>query len=173
MCWRSWTTPFEPDNLLHTVRQMKSAASPGHGPHGLPTAVLRALPRAAFSAISAHFRDLFWQAVSAPVAWSQPMVRLVAKRLSATQPSEFRPISVTDSMHRLYSKLLLQMLFRLHAPTWMMHQLGRRGGQPSLMLAHLRFGFLQSERYGVPLLVLKLDLSKAFDSCTMTYGSLC
>ena len=56
----------------------------------------------------------------------QPLVRLIAQGARATKPPEFRPISVTDSLHRLYSKLLLQMLCGLHPPKWLMHQLGRR-----------------------------------------------
>ena len=92
---------FEPGNMYQTVRQMKSAASPGHG---LPVMVLRALPRAALSTIADLFKRIFWQDTPPPSSWQQPLVRLVGKTVRAAAPAEFRPISVTDSLHRLYSK---------------------------------------------------------------------
>ena len=111
---------FEPDNVYNTIRQMKSAASPGHG---LPVMVLRALPRAALSAIAALFKQIFWQDTPPPSSWRQPLVRLVGKTARAAVPAEFRPISVTDSLHRLYSKLLLLMLYAMHQ---LQHDVGER-----------------------------------------------
>ena len=56
------------------------------------------------------------------------------------------------------------MLYAMHPPSWHMHQLGRKGAQSAVMLTHLRLAFLQAERYGHSVLVLKLDLRKAYDT---------
>ena len=55
-------------------------------------------------------------------------------------------------------------MYDYREPRWYMHQLGRRGAQPAQALAHLRLVFLQAERYGREVVVLKLDVRKAFDS---------
>ena len=98
------------------------------------------------------------------------LVTLVPKKPGAAQPSEFRPISVTSLLYRLYSRLLSMRFYKAISNQLSDAQGGYRIGINGCAknLAVLRSLIGEAKVKCKPFAVASVDLSKAFDSVSHT-----
>ena len=108
-----------------------------------------------------------------PSLWKVARISPIPKNSIATNPDEFRPISVLPILSKVYEKVILRQLChyiesdRIYSPT----QSGfRKGHSCSTILLKLRDDIVKSMNRGEVTLSLAADYSKAFD--TVNYNTL-
>eukprot|EP00971_Amphidinium_carterae_P338204 6475447-Amphidinium_carterae.2 len=138
---------------------MKKTSS---GSDGIPVSVFRFLPSPIWSCIAGFFLALLSTCVC-PQEWSQVLVTLIPKTAFASKPDCYRPIGVTSAMERLFDRFLLRHLASL-PHVWHTHQFGRKGKQAMEAMAFIRVALHHAYSHSVPCVVVKLDISKAFDN---------
>jgi hypothetical protein len=99
-----------------------------------------------------------------------PYITLLPKKEVAEQPKDFRPISLVHSFAKLVTKIMANRLAgRLNemVPPIQSAFIKGRFIQDNFMLVQQTTRFLQQQKQ--PRLLLKLDISKAFDSVSWPF----
>ena len=155
--------PFQMWELLQATRRVKSRKAPG--PDAIPGECWRFLPHPVKQLLLKHFNDCFLGG-SAPQHWKLAKVIMLFKggTKNSRSPSSYRPISLVNTIYRLYATLLHQRLSSALEPHLSPQQFGfrrnRSMGSPLFIIRRLIEIF---ERHTTSLFVLFLDWSQAFD----------
>jgi hypothetical protein len=116
------TTPSE---VIKAIKGIKFGKSPG--PNGIPKRVLRHLPKRAITTLTKVLNAVLRMQYFPPV-WKHARVLPILKAgKDPTQPSSYRPISLLDTVGKLFEKNLLTRVLR---------ELNKRG-----LLRDEQFGF--------------------------------
>jgi len=160
--------PFTEDEVWRTIQQLPSDKAPG--PDGF----------------TGHFYKSCWPIikddimVAVSTMWSRRMVNfgtlnsayitLLPKKEGADQPNDFRPISLVRSFAKLITKLLANRLApklqQIVSPNQSAFIKGRFI-HDNFMLVQQTARFLHQQKQ--PRILLKLDISKAFDSVSWPF----
>eukprot|EP00971_Amphidinium_carterae_P350116 6491390-Amphidinium_carterae.1 len=145
---------------LKTIAKRMGNTSGGND--GIPTVVLKHLPDHIWHALAQQFSGHIFTNVF-PATWQTISATLIPKLVYASSPHDFRPIAVTDAFERLFDAYLLSELRKLEMD-WHTHQFAaRRGKQPEEVMALVRNLLHHCFSMGLPLVMVKLDIKKAFD----------
>ena len=110
------------------------------------------------------FNSVLNQTTSVPERWLKSQVALIPKTKRPSKPKDLRPIVLSSTPGKLFTKVLLLRLRHVF-PRMHSHQLsGLPGAQSlngSLTLQHV---VRQSQQWKLPLYATKLDISQAFDT---------
>jgi hypothetical protein len=137
----------DPEEILEVIRGLKLGKAPG--PNGIPNRALKHLPKPAV-----YFLVLIFNAVLCthrfPPVWTQARVISILKPgKDPAQPTSYRPISLLDTIGKLFEKILLIRI---------LHELGERG-------------FLRNERFGSrPRHNTSLQLARLVERITRNFG---
>jgi hypothetical protein len=103
----TFTTPAE---ILKAIKGLKVDKAPG--PNGVPNRVLRHLPKSAISFLTKVFNAVVRRQYFPPI-WKHACVLPILKPgKDPTQPSSYRPISLLDTVGKLFEKILLSRVLR-------------------------------------------------------------
>jgi len=160
--------PFTEAEVWNTIKQLPSDKAPG--PDGFTGrfykscwSIIKEDVMAALHAIwGKKFRNL-WMLNSA-------YITLLPKRFDAEQVKDFRPISLVHSFAKLVTKILANRLAsrldKMVSPNQSAF-IKKRFIQDNYMLVQQTVRFLHSQKQ--PRLLLKLDITKAFDSVSWSF----
>jgi exonuclease III len=160
--------PFSVEEVWSTIKNLPSDKAPG--PDGFTGkfyktcwVIIKEDLMAALQAIwGKDFRNL-WMLNSA-------YITLIPKKTEANQVKDFRPISLVHSFAKLVTKLLANRLAshldRMVSPNQSAF-IKKRFIQDNFMLVQQTARFLHSQRQ--PRILLKLDITKAFDSVSWAF----
>ena len=155
--------PFQMWELLQATRRMKSRKAPG--PDDIPAECWRFLPHPVKQLLLKHFNDCFLGGF-APEHWKLAKVVMLFKggTKNSRSPSSYRPISLVNTIYKLYATLLQQRLSASLEPHLSPQQFGfRKNRSLSTPLFIIRRLLEIFERHTTSLYVLFLDWSQAFD----------
>ena len=160
-------TEPELDSALHHMRHRRAP-----GPDQAPVELWKFAPRYFRLQLLDHYNQVFAQA-SSPKTWSLAHVIMIfkGKKKDPKLPSSYRPISLVNTVYKIYAAMLHARL-RDHVDTRLSPvQYGFRSGRStSTPLFILRRLFEIHERHGLSFYVLFLDWAQAFD--TVSHRSL-
>ena len=130
--------PFQMWELLQATRPIKSRKAPG--PDAIPGERWRFLPDPVKQIMLKHVNDCFLGGC-APQHWKLAKVIMLFKggTKNSRPPSSYRPISVENTIYRLYATLLHQMLTSALEPH----------------LSPQQFGFRRNRSMGSPLFIIR------------------
>ena len=146
--------------VLDTTKAGKST-----GPDGVPYELVFSIMQSNLQAkFAAFFDSVLHQTMPIPGRWLKSQVALIPKTKRPSKPKDLRPIVLSSTPGKLFTKVLLLRLRKLFPPMHS-HQLsGLPGAQSvdgSLTLQHVA---RQSQQWKLPLYAAKLDISQAFDT---------
>ena len=110
------------------------------------------------------FNAILFQVADIPPSWLSSRLTFIPKIPTPSLPSHLRPIVLSSTPSKLFTKILLTRL-RPHFPPTSANQLacipGSQTLDGSVCLQHL---IHLSQEYRLPLIAIKLDISAAFDN---------
>jgi len=139
------------------------------GPDGLPAWFLR-LGAPAFSKILADLVNMSISKSIVPRQWKLARICPVPKKTGPTQPSDFRPISVTAVLSRIAEKIIVRDFLypAIDCPpptlSFADQYAFRPSGSTSAALVALLHTITQALETNPYVVVIALDFSKAFDT---------
>ena len=153
-------TPEEIQDVLDTTKAGKSTGQDGV-PYELVYSVMQSTLQTEFVSF---FNSVLHQISPIPARWLRSQVALIPKVKRPSKPEDLRPIVLSSTPGKLFTKVLLLRLRRIFPPMHS-HQLsGLPGAQSldgSLTLQHV---VRQSQQWKLQLYAAKLDISQAFDT---------
>ncbi|CAN0838702.1 LINE-1 retrotransposable element ORF2 protein [Linum grandiflorum] len=154
-------SPFSEEEVFRAVKCCAGDKAPG--PDGLPMNFYKHSWTIVKSQVLCAFSD-FFERSSLPVSVNSTFICLIPKKDVVEDVRDFRPISLTGSIYKLISKVLMERLKPLLPALVSPHQCafvsGRQIMDASLVANELIDSRRRSGRSG---LVVKLDIEKAFD----------
>ena len=160
-CW-GLLKPATNAELLETLKCMDTKTSPG--PDGI---VLQAVKRLPIEELVAHI-NLWLLAGKLPARLCEGVTSLIPKSVVADDPSQYRPITVTSILCRLYHKVLANRL-EAYCPHSCRQKAFRAGdgiAENTLLLQHVLWS-AQNPEHPKPVYLAFLDVKKAFDSVSI------
>ena len=162
-------TPFSYADLQRALARLKSGRAPG--PDNIPSEWWRCTPRCFRLLILHHFNSALLGAC-APDVWKLARVAMIYKggNKDSKLPSSYRPISLANTIYKIYSSMLQHKLASsvdyLIGPRQFGFRSGRSASEPLFIVRRLIELF---ERHTAPLYILFLDWAQAFDSVDHAY----
>eukprot|EP00971_Amphidinium_carterae_P352213 6492485-Amphidinium_carterae.1 len=155
-------TAFAPLTLEMVQLVIAKSKNSSAGSDGIPAAVYKHMGQYSLRMLTAFFNQVI-QTHIWPDSWRTVPVQLTPKSPYADTPSQFRPLAVTSTGERLFDACLLVHL-RLHPYPGCLNQLARSHTQPQegVGLLHALGHAAYATKH--PLIYVKLDVQKAFDS---------
>ena len=149
---------------MTALARLKNRKAPG--PDQLPSQIWKYAPREVHKALLAHFTKAFRNAES-PRSWKVADIVMIfkGKKKDPTLPTSYRPISLINTVYKIYACLLHQRLKASIDDRISPVQFGFRAGKStSTPLFVLRRLLELHERHQESFYALFLDWSQAFDS---------
>ena len=117
--------PFTMVELYNALRRTKTGKAPG--PDGIPMECFRLMPHPVKKILLAHYNDCFFSGV-APDHWKLAEVVMIFKgsNKNSRHPSSYRPISLANSIYKIYAAMLQQRLCKAIDPLLQPNQFGFR-----------------------------------------------
>ena len=156
---------------MSALSRLKNRKSPG--PDQLPAEIWKYAPREVHKSLLAHFNQAFRNAES-PRSWKVADIVMIfkGKKKDPTLPASYRPISLINSVYKIYACLLHARLKAAIDDRISPVQFGFRAGRStSTPLFVLRRLLELHERHQESFFALFLDWSQAFDS--VSHNALC
>jgi hypothetical protein len=101
---------ISPSEVLEAIKGLKVGKAPG--PNGVPDRALRHLPKRAITSLTKLFNAVLRRQYIPP-AWKHARVVSILKPgKDPTLPSSYRPISLLDTVGKLFEKILLARVLR-------------------------------------------------------------
>jgi hypothetical protein len=160
--------PFSEKEVRDTIKQLSSDKAPG------PNGFIGAFYKACWSIIKQDIMNAM------STVWSRKFINfdkvniafitLIPKKIGADHVKDFRPISLVHSFAKLVTKLLANRLVRkLNEMVSPIQSAFIKGHfiQYNFMLVQQTTRFLHHQK--LPCILLKLDISKAFDSMSWPF----
>ena len=156
--------PNELRDLLKSIPTGKAA-----GPDGIPSQILKALTMKQIKNLATLFTQLAntpdYRPPTRPELWTLATVILLPKEARAEHLDRYRAIALMCQLQKLFAKWLVINLIPAIDPVISEHQSGyRRGRQASEVLFTVQKMIEIAHEWNQPLVLLKLDLRKAFDT---------
>ena len=138
------------------------------GPDGAPSQLLKCFSFKQITHIAQMFTDLShttdYRDPARPDQWDHALAIMIPKHTNATTFDKHRTISLMNQLHKLYTKWLLALSTPALDSLVSEHQLGfRRTRQASEAIFVLHRLTELVQEWEMPLTILRLDISKAFD----------
>lgn len=152
---------WEKNEVYKAIKRMKVQKSADEC--GLVAEVLKYVPDSFIDTLVVQFNDLM-RTGQVPTDWRKTSFKMLPKTMRAKVPSEYRPIATIRLFYKLFAYMILgrvEAQLETHQPE---EQHGFRGGrrvEEHLVTTHLVLDKLSSAN--VPIWIVSLDLSKAFD----------
>jgi hypothetical protein len=99
-----------PSEVLQAIRGLKIGNAPG--PNGIPNRVLRHLPKRAITFLTKVFNAVLRRQYFPPARKHARVVSILKPGKDPTLPSSYRPISLLDTVGKLFEKILLARVLR-------------------------------------------------------------
>jgi len=154
-----------PGEVHEAIKSLKVTKTPG--PNGIPNRALKHLPQRAVSLLAQIFNVVLCTH-HFPAAWKHARVISILKpRKDPALPSSYRPISLLDTIGKLFEKILLARILHVGSERGLMRdeQFGfRPRHSTSLLLA--RLVEMITRNFGEKRLTdaIFIDVAKAFDT---------
>ena len=105
-----------------------------------------------------------------PASWSHSVISVIHKSGDATQPQNYRPISIIPMLYKLFSKLLYRRLYPILDGAQCKDQAGFRKNYSTIDHTFV-FSMLyeKSEEFNLNTWIAAIDFKKAFDSIDQEY----
>ena len=142
--------PFQMWELLQATRRVKSRKAPG--PDAIPGERWRFLPHPVKQLLLKHFNDCFLGGCAPQWKLAKVIMLFKGGTKNSRSPSSYRPISLVNTIYRLYATLLRQMLTSALEPH----------------LSPQQFGFRRNRSVGSPLFIIR-RLLEIFERHTLHY----
>ena len=157
------TQPFSLEELEAALNKLKKHKAPG--PDHNANELFMILDEDNRRLLLSYYNDI-WETGEAPPAWKEALViSLFEGRGSDTDPSNYRPISLLDTIYKIFAAMLQTRLASLHEAKLRPTQYGFRGNRGTKHpLFILRRAMEWSDATSTPLHLLFLDWKQAFDS---------
>ncbi len=160
------TSPFTMAELNTVLRSLSSGRAPG--PDTIPADLLKGSPYILKLFLLDHFNHCF-STSTVPDSWALSEVVMLVKKIQndTRDLSNYRPISLTNSMYKVFASLLQKRLAYYFDDHIRSSQFGFRSKRSTCQPIHIMRRILEVyERQQQPLHLLFLDWSNAFDSVT-------
>ena len=155
--------PFSIEELEISLAKLKRHKAPG--PDSTPNELFLLLDEESKAILLSYYNDI-WDTGDAPPPWKEALVVSIFKgKGSDTDPSNYRPISLLNTIYKIFASLLQVRLSTKHEEHLRASQYGFRqnkGTQHPLFI--LRRAMEWSDVTSTPLHLLFLDWRQAFDS---------
>ena len=108
--------------------------------------------------------------IEPPASWSHSVISVIHKSGDATQPQNYRPISIIPMLYKLFSKLLYRRLYPILDGAQCKDQAGFRKNYSTIDHTFV-FSMLyeKSEEFNLNTWIAAIDFKKAFDSIDQEY----
>ena len=157
------TQPFSIEELEVSLAKLRSRKAPG--PDATPNELFLLLDDDSKSILLSYYNDI-WETGEAPPPWKEALVVSIFKgKGSDTDPVNYRPISLLNTIYKVFASLLQVRLSTQHEEHLRISQYGFRahkGTQHPLFI--LRRAMEWADVTSTPLHLLFLDWKQAFDS---------
>ena len=155
--------PFSEQELEEAISKVKSNKAPG--PDHNANEVFRLLDGESRITLLGYYSQV-WQAGEAPEEWKEALVVSIYKgKGSDTDPANYRPISLLNTIYKIFAAMLQARLARIHDGNLRSTQYGFRSQRSTAHpLFILRRAMEWSDQTATPLYLLFLDWKQAFDS---------
>ncbi len=151
-----------------SVRKVLCKLEPKYGndPDGIPSAILRILSYELAEPLAALFRESLASGVL-PVTWKMADIVAIFKKGSSSVPGNYRPVSITSSVCRVFERILYEHLMyyiRMHRliSDEQFGFLKRRSTELQLLLCVDAWSKSLDENRSID--TVYIDLAKAFDT---------
>ena len=143
---------------------MKGGNRRAVGVDAVPQELLKAIIQKdeGLTELTAFYSSIF-RARCTPPAWNTSLMSLLAKIAKPLLPKDLRPIMMSSHVYKSYSRLVLTRVRQYLAPSGP-EQCAAPNRQTTDMLFSLSTVCQLSLEWGAPLALVRMDISKAFDS---------
>ena len=157
--------PHLTQQLYYTcLKQLRNGRAPG--PNGFPNELLKHLPAAMHTVLYRFFR-LCWQAARTPVHWKSSTTKLFYKKGDATDPANYRPIALLNTVYKLWTKLITHLVSdyaERHGILSEAQEGFRPYRDPARQLQYLKLLFDDARMHKRDMFFCMLDFKSAFDT---------
>jgi hypothetical protein len=109
--WASLNNPIiTPEEVIAALKHTRPGTAPG--PDGIPGDLYRVF-RTGFAGIISNTLSAIWETGMTPKRFLDSTITVIHKGGSRTNPSSYRPISLTPSIYRILTKVLMFRLRRV------------------------------------------------------------
>ena len=162
---------LQPEEIRRAVLARKP--SKAVGPDEVPNEILKCLAEDTTSlrSLTAWFNDIF-RSASVPDDWSVSVLKLLAKVKAPVSPAQLRPIALSSHTCKVYAAVIMNRLQQELQPSGSVQLAGKhRRACDFLWSARTLLSLLRE--WGSPAVVVKLDISRAFDSISRAKLATC
>ncbi|CAN0872181.1 LINE-1 retrotransposable element ORF2 protein [Linum grandiflorum] len=153
--------PFSAEEVWNAVRNCASDKAPG--PNGFVMDFYKKNWEVIQDRVMSGFED-FFDRMAIPTMVNCTFLCLIPKKENVEDVKDFRPISLTSSVYKIISKVLMERLRGLLPSLISRHQCAFVHGRQILDASLIANELIDSRRRsGRPRLVIKLDIEKAYD----------
>ena len=154
---------FSELELEEAISKVKNNKAPG--PDHNANEAFRLLDGESRIALLEYYNKV-WEAGEAPEEWKEALVVSIYKGKGAdTDPANYRPISLLNTIYKIFAAMLQARLARIHDKNLRRTQYGFRSQRSTAHpLFVLRRAMEWSDQTATPLFLLFLDWKQAFDS---------
>ena len=153
-------TSKEIEDTLLTTKAGKSTGADGV-PYELMFSVMQSPLQTKFLAF---FNSVLQGSKPIPSSWLRSQVVFLPKTKRPCQPRDLRPIVLSSTQAKLFTKLLLMRLRKLFPPMTSCQLSGAPGAQSLDGSMTLQHAIRLSQQWKLPLYAVKLDIAQAFDT---------
>lgn len=153
---------FSINTVSFAIRDLQSGKAAG--PSNVPIDLFKAV-RWQISPILSTFFTFLLNTGVIPTSWKSAYIHPVPKKPAAANPCDFRPITLTDTLRKIYERALKTTVVRAIEPL-SPEQCGFREGRSTLQqVAALQEDIIQFQHsHNRPATVVFLDIAKAYDT---------
>eukprot|EP00971_Amphidinium_carterae_P207852 4124619-Amphidinium_carterae.1 len=152
--------PLTMGKIKDAVQCLKRRKAPGSD--GLPAEIFMSASTITLQHVKDFFERLLRSASAPPSSWHHERIKLVPKDpIWRGDLGRLRPLLPPSATHKLFSRVVLHRLtevLKIKAP-----QYARKGMSPASVIHHYALATQKCYDRGIPLYILKLDLSSAYD----------
>lgn len=156
------TTPPTVAEVLHALSNLKNSKAPG--PDNIPSELLKYGAEPIAKALTPIIRKI-WDLESIPISWKEGIVVTIPKKGDLRQCSNWRGITLLNTVNKLLSSLILQRMSPVVETILRKEQAGFRPGRSCVdHINTTRIIIEQSIEYNSSLYLLFVDFERAFDT---------
>ncbi|KAK6754740.1 hypothetical protein RB195_013618 [Necator americanus] len=154
--------PPTESKVLVCIQKMKNG-KPG-GDDGISAEMLKYLPPSGIHEVTKIIRSI-WIDKRIPDSWRHAIIIPLHKKLSVTDPRNYRGISLLRAMYKVLERIILDPLIKHREETTRDEQAGFRPGRYTIDQVFIVRRVIEIwQRYSKPMQVAFLDFEAAFDS---------
>ena len=161
------TTPIREEEVSYVIKKMKRRKAPG--PDQVPIELLKEMDSENLLEITSLLQE-WWEREDIPAEALQARVVLIFKKGNANDLGNFRPISLLNSMYKIFASVLQKRLAATTEENLQPTQFGFRRKKSTADALHcVRRVIDKGEMTNTKTLLVLLDWEKAFDKVSLAY----